>query len=136
MSGQKKLVVGSPAHNRPTASFKETPGVFVELFPLLAEIEERERFTELLGKVRAEIFGFLKNAHPGANNSDLHRHFHVVLNFIHAKYSDFNGMQMHSEWIHSGYHDPQTHFRIAVSDLDESGDFLLDFDLTFSNRPG
>ncbi len=43
VSGQRKLAFGTPAHNRPTPEFKATPGVFIEIFPLLAEVEERAK---------------------------------------------------------------------------------------------
>jgi len=33
VSGQNNIVIGTPAHNRTTPKYKETPGVFIEFFP-------------------------------------------------------------------------------------------------------
>ena len=60
ISGQQKLAIGAPAHNRSTAEYKETPGVFIELFPLISNIEKGETFSSLFQKVRNESFDFLK----------------------------------------------------------------------------
>ena len=33
LGGQKRTSIGTPSHNRPTKAFKETMGLFIELFP-------------------------------------------------------------------------------------------------------
>ena len=44
ISSSTQLAVATPAHGRPTATLKETIGVFIELFPLQTEIESGETF--------------------------------------------------------------------------------------------
>ena len=129
ISGEQNLCIGTPAHNRPTADFKKTPGVFIELFPLVAKINNQESFTELFNQLTLETNNLLKHARPGVTTSNLNRNFHVILNFIHAAFSDFGDMPMSSEWIHSGHVDPRHFLRLQVHDFDASGSIQLYFDL-------
>ena len=129
VSGQQQFTIGTPAHNRPTVIFKETPGLFIELFPLFAEIESGESFDTVLQQIRTEVNGFLRHALPGASSAKLNRSFNVVLNYIHASFLDFNGISMKSEWIHPNHCDPRHHLRLHVHDFDASGSIHLHFDL-------
>ena len=129
VSNQQELIIGTPAHNRTTANFKETPGVFIELFPMLAEVREELTFADLLQQVRTEANGFLRYAQPGASRPELSRRFNVVLNYIHAVYPDFNGIPTSSEWLHPGHCDPRHHLRLQVLDFDNTGNIQLHFDL-------
>ena len=129
ISGQQKLAIGTPAHNRPTAVFKETPGVFIELFPLISEVEDHLGFDTLFQLVSDEVNGFLRHAIPGATSAELNRGFQVILNYIHASFSDFHGIPMSSKWVHPGHCDPRHHLRLQVHDFDASGNIQLHFDL-------
>ncbi|MDJ0579751.1 non-ribosomal peptide synthetase [Crocosphaera sp.] len=128
ISGQESLAIGTPAHNRPTKNFKETIGVFIEVFPFQICIEEGETFLSLLKKVQQESNGFLRYAQPGTSRFALNREINVILNYINASFPDFNGLEMQSDWVHAGYGDSRHHLRIQVHDLDKSGNFLLHFD--------
>ncbi|MDJ0728432.1 MAG: amino acid adenylation domain-containing protein [Crocosphaera sp.] len=128
ISGQELLAIGTPAHNRPTKNFKETIGVFIEVFPFQICIQEGETFLSLLKKVQQESSGFLRYAQPGTSRLAFNREINVILNYINASFPDFNGLKMQSDWVHAGYGDSRHHLRIQVHDLDESGNFLLHFD--------
>ncbi|MGD1805298.1 amino acid adenylation domain-containing protein [Dapis sp. BLCC M126] len=128
IGGQETLAISTPVHNRPTTNFKETIGVFIELFPFQIEIEAGETFLSLFKKVQKESGAFLRYAQPGASSTAINRGINVVLNYINASLPDFNGLPMQSEWVHSGYVDSQHHLRLQVHDFDASGDFLLHFD--------
>jgi amino acid adenylation domain-containing protein/non-ribosomal peptide synthase protein (TIGR01720 family) len=52
----------------------------------------------------------------------------VLLNYIHARYPDFDGLPMSSEWVHAGYGDSNHGLRLQVHDFDQSGSFVLHFD--------
>ena len=129
VSGERSLVVGTPAHNRTTPAFKETIGLFIEIFPILAELDKNENFRSLFKKVANASGNFFKYALPGVSRSAANRSFNVLLNYIHASFPDFCGMPMESEWIHAGYGDRRHHLRLQVHDFDESGQFLLYFDI-------
>lgn len=129
VSGQQKLAIGTPAHNRIKPAYKETPGLFIELFPVSVEVEEGESFASLFQKVQNEAFDFLKYAQPGAASPELSRSFNVVLNYINTRFSDFNGIPMKSDWVHPDHADPAHVLRLQVHDFDDSGSIQLHFDL-------
>ncbi|MEE9372220.1 MAG: amino acid adenylation domain-containing protein [Saprospiraceae bacterium] len=129
ISGQLKLAVGTPSHNRATKAFKETPGVFIEVLPLMIEIEEDDSFITLFNRVRSEIHEFLKHAQPGTSNAELSRSYNVVLNYIHSSFSTFDDFPTKSEWVHPGHCDPRHHLRLQIHDFDDSGNIQLSFDL-------
>ncbi|NER13674.1 amino acid adenylation domain-containing protein [Leptobacterium flavescens] len=129
VSGQKTLAIGTPSHNRPTKKFKQTPGVFIELYPLIAGIEDNDSFLSLLQKIKTETNDYLRHAQPGCSSAETGRSFNVVLNYINASFSDFNGYPMNSEWIHPSHCDPMHHLRCHVQDMDASGIIELQFDL-------
>jgi amino acid adenylation domain-containing protein len=129
VSGQQKLAIGTPAHNRIKPVYKETPGLFIELFPVSVEVEEGECFNTLFKKVQIEAFDFLKYAQPGAASPELSRSFNVVLNYINARLSDFNGIPVKSDWVHPDHADAAHVLRLQVHDFDDSGSIQLHFDL-------
>lgn len=129
ISAQTKLAIGTPTHNRATADFKETPGVFIEVLPLIAEVRPDDTFSSLLQRVRTEASEFLMNAQPGTATPALSQGFNVVLNYIHATFSDFDGIPVKSTWQHPGHVDPRHHLRLQVHDFDEQGSIQLHFDL-------
>ncbi len=132
VSGQRNIAIGSPAHNRHTPTFKQTPGAFIELFPLVAEMEEDESFQDVFRRIAVQSNEFLRHAKPGASSSRLSRQFNVVLNFIHTKFGNFGEIPMKGEWLHPGHCDPGHHLRLQVHDLNDTGDIQLNFDLNVS----
>ncbi|MEL6354806.1 MAG: condensation domain-containing protein, partial [Cyanobacteria bacterium J06627_28] len=124
----KRLAIATPAHGRPTRALKETLGVFMELFPLLADVEKGESFASLFSQVSEASGQLLRYAEPGASEVAMRREVSVVLNFIHAKLPDFAGMSVRSEWVHPGAGDPRHHLRLQVHDFDRRGSLQLHFD--------
>ena len=128
VSGMRRLAVGTPNHNRPTEVFKNTIGLFMEIYPLQLEIAEDESFLSLLHKVREASYSFLRHAQPGASSPEGHKAYNVLLNYINTSFQGFNGLAMESEWIHPGYGDSQHSLRLLVHDLNASGSFTLLFE--------
>ena len=129
ISGERRLTIGTPAHNRPTSRFKEMLGVFIEVLPLQVEIDPDETFLTLIKKVKADAGNFLRYALPGTGTPAANRSFNVVLNYIHASFGTFGGLPMSSEWVHPGHGDSHHHLRLQVHDFDDAGVFQLHFDL-------
>ncbi|NNF04243.1 MAG: amino acid adenylation domain-containing protein, partial [Rhodothermales bacterium] len=129
VSGQKAISIGTPSHNRSTAAFRNTVGVFIEVFPFSIEIEATDTFSTLYEKVRGEASAFLRYARPGTSSSSVNRGFNVLLNYIPSSFSTFAGMPVASEWIHSGHGDSVHDLRLQVEDFDGLGRFRLHFDL-------
>jgi len=124
----RNLIIGSPSHNRPTKVYKETPGLFIEFFPLIAEIEDTQTYREVLDTIKLETNTYLKYAQPGTSNATINKSFNVILNYISASFPNFNGMPMQSEWIHPMHSDPNHHLRFHVYDMDASDEITLLFD--------
>ncbi|MDX1531664.1 MAG: condensation domain-containing protein, partial [Rhodothermales bacterium] len=128
VSGRHRLAFGTPSHNRPTAAFKETVGVFIEVFPLQVEVADGETFASLLGKVQRETGLFLRYAQPSTSTSAVNRSVNALLNYITASFPEFAGLPMASEWVHAGHGDSRHHLRLQVHDFDAAGRFVLHFD--------
>ena len=129
VSNEEKLAIGALSHSRVTNEFKKTAGMFVELFPLVAEFSEDDTFLSLYNKVRNETNDYLRHAQPGMASAEASRGFNVVLNYIKASFSDFNGSAVKSKWIHPNHCDESHHMRCTVYDMDGTGDLELFFDL-------
>lgn len=132
ISGQKQLAIGAPTQNRPSKSFKNTPGLFIEVFPLVAEITEDDSFLTLLNRVKIEANNYLRYAQPGQTTRGVNKSFNTVLNYITAKFDDFEGIPAKSKWIHPDHCDPAHHLRCHVYDFDDSGEIKVYFDLNES----
>lgn len=129
VSGSQEQVIGTPIHNRSSRSFRETAGLFIELFPLRVDVAEGDCFHSLLQKVAASAQGLLRNALPGTSTLTSMRSFNVVLNYIHASFGDFAGIPVRAEWVHNGHGDPEHDLRLQVHDMEDDGEITLYFDL-------
>ena len=129
ISGQKKLAIGAPTQNRPLKSFKKTPGLFIEVFPLVSEINEGDSFSNLLNRVKIETNNYLRYAQPGLATRDINKSFNAILNYITAKFDDFEGIPAKSKWLHPDHCDPAHYLRCHVYDFDDSGEIKVYFDL-------
>ena len=132
ISGQEELLVGAPSHNRPSTNFKNTLGVFIEIFPMQTAVGEDDTFMDLFRKVRTEASDFLRNAQSAYSSPALSGSFNVLLNYISGSFGDFNGIPMQSEWILPGHTDPAHHLRLQVHDFDLTGEIKLHFDMNTS----
>lgn len=128
VSGQTKLAIGAPAHNRTSREFKQTAGLFMEVYPLQVDVDSGDSFLNLLQRVHLAANDLLRNATPGASKPQNSRYFGAVLNYIHTNFGPFAGNAATSEWIHPGHGDRGHHLRLQVHDLDEQGRFILHFD--------
>ena len=130
VSGQDRLSILAPAHNRPTPRFKATAGLMIEVLPLAVSIEPGESFRTLLDKVASEAQDLLVHARPGTSNAEYSRSSPVLLNFINASFGPFNDWPMRSDWVHSGHGDADHVLRLQVHDFDDGGNLRLHFDLS------
>ncbi|MFT6000871.1 MAG: amino acid adenylation domain-containing protein [Neolewinella sp.] len=126
VSGQRELVFGSTAHNRVSAAHKQTPGLFMELFPQSVTIAEGETYASLLQKVKVATMDFLRNAKPGSSTLALTQSFNVVLNYINQNFGD--GVEA-SEWLHAGHTEPGLHMSLQIYDFEGRGVPRLSFDV-------
>ncbi|NIP95215.1 MAG: AMP-binding protein, partial [Akkermansiaceae bacterium] len=111
-------------------------GVFIELFPLVAECYPHESFRSLNARIRDEALLHLQHSKTGASLPEFSRNCNVVLNYITASFGDFAGFEVETEWIHCGHGDAGHHLRLQVQDFDEKGEFVLQFDFNEAVFPG
>jgi amino acid adenylation domain-containing protein len=129
VSGEPRLALLAPSHNRPSVRFKETAGLFIEVLPLHAEVEPGETFATLKAKVAAESSSMLLNARPATSTAAQNRAYSVLLNFINASFGEFAGTPMHCEWVHPGHGDSDHVLRVQVHDFDGSGAYRIHLDV-------
>ncbi len=130
-----RLRIGVPFHNRSTASFKNTLGLFMEIYSLELELEAQETFTSLLGKLTREVQTVLVNAQPGVTSTGSNKAYDVFVNLVNIRFADFAGAPVSVDWLHSGYADRNHSLRLQVHDFSDSGAFVLHFDLNRSAFP-
>ena len=128
-SRQEKFAIGIPVPSRPSLSFKETPGLFTELFPLVASVSPDDTFATLFEKVRGESYECLKYAQPGQASPALSKLFNVVFNYMNGSFGEFDGQQVNAEWLFTGHADPVHHLRLQVFDFNQEGTIEICFDL-------
>lgn len=129
VTGNTTLTIGTPNHNRTTSKFKRTIGPFIEIYPLRVEIDEAETFETLYAKVARQNTELLMHAPSGGSGFQHNRAYDVVLNYITAKFGDFNGIPVESEWVHANHGDRNHLVRMQVEDFDISDEFRVYFDL-------
>ena len=127
-SGQTNLTIGTPIHNRNTPDFKNTIGMFIELFPINITIEKGETFLALFEKVRNEYYTFMRHAQTGSSRASLNKKFNIVINYINATYEEVLGLDMESHWLDSHHADPMHHLKLQVYDFDTNGEIEFLFD--------
>ncbi|MEM1106299.1 MAG: amino acid adenylation domain-containing protein [Pseudomonadota bacterium] len=121
ISGDERITLGAPVHNRASAAAKRTAGLLIELFPITLNLDEDDTFLSLHSKAKAGVITHLKSALPGTTSPGALRKFHAVLNYIPARFGDFAGRPAQISWRHCGANDPAHTLRLHVHDFDETG---------------
>jgi amino acid adenylation domain-containing protein len=127
ISGNRRLSLGIPFHNRHLKEFKQTMGLFVEVLPLRISVEEKDTFMSLIHKIAAEAAETLKYSQYAIANSIANKVYDVSLNYQVVSFSDFNGYEMHQEWLQLGHGNES--LTMQVHDFDDTGNFILHLDL-------
>src|SRR5262249_26043328 len=91
ISGNRRLSIGIPFHNRHSKAFKETVGLFMEVSPLHITIEEEDNFLSLVKKVRDETFETLQHRYYFSSNPHNNKAYDVMLNYRISTLPSFAG---------------------------------------------
>jgi len=137
VTNRSRVGVGFFAHNRSDRDARRTAGAFVEVFPMINEIESDDTFVSLIRRVTASTMESLRHSRVGASDPRYIRDLNVVFNSITATRPDFPGRTVSTRWVHNGHSDPGNDLRVQFHDLDGTGDLtaLFDFaDETFDAR--
>jgi hypothetical protein len=73
VSGDNILSIGAPSNGRPTKILKSTPGIFIEFFPLISELDSNDTYFDVLQRIKLETTNYLRHAQSGMSNSDLNK---------------------------------------------------------------
>ncbi|MEO2033847.1 MAG: condensation domain-containing protein, partial [Planctomycetaceae bacterium] len=128
VSGRESLSIGTMSHNRAKPTFRSTGGLFVELFPIVAEIGSAQTFAGLIRTIQQASLSTLSNAGPGASDFCGREPFNTVLNYITSSFGNFAELPVTSTWVHAGHGDPDHLLRLQVHDMDATGRAVLHFD--------
>lgn len=132
VSGQNKFAFGAPMHNRTNKGFRDTVGLFIEIFPIVVEFKQGDTFAAILNRIKLESNDYLRYAQPGMVTPEISSSFNTILNFINASFSDFAGLKVKSTWLHPGHIDISHQLRCHVVDFDDTGELELLLDLNHS----
>ncbi|NAS13238.1 non-ribosomal peptide synthetase [Poritiphilus flavus] len=128
-SGKQQIAIGAPSHNRGTRKFARTVGYFVQVFPLINELQASDTFRTLIKRNALEINDYLRYSTQGESNYKLNQSFNAVLNYINTEFGDFCDFETKTSWIHPGHMDEQHQIRCHVMDFQSSGAFEIAIDL-------
>ncbi|MDH3958798.1 MAG: amino acid adenylation domain-containing protein, partial [Actinomycetota bacterium] len=129
-SGQSSITIGAPVHNRSTETFRRTPGLFMEVYPMGVSVEEGDTFATLHARVRDAAASMMRAAAPGTMEPDTSRRINTVLNFIRADFGTFAGLATRAQWLHPDHVDANHDLRLQIHDFARTGEFTLAFDMS------
>lgn len=127
LSGNERLSLGTPFHNRHTEALRQTIGMVMRTQPLCIDLEAGDTLRTLVQKVSADAAEARTHQQYLVENPSHNRVFDVILNFHNAIYPIFHGARVATEWVHSGHENIS--FALQVHDFSQSGNFNLYFDL-------
>jgi len=128
-TGQAALRIGTPFLGRPSATFRNTIGLFIEIGVLDVEVRRDDTFVTLAERVSREVVQGALHAKPGTSSAELNRSYDVLLNSVTSRFDHFAGRPVTTEWVHTGYGDRQHALRVQVTDFDATGAFRFHFDV-------
>ncbi len=120
VTGDERITIGLPSHNRLTQEDRNTIGPFVEVLPFSVGIEDTDTLRTLYDKIKTGLGTFLKSARPGAVSHVDTSGISAVCNYIQARFGGFAGRPATVEWLHSGAHDAMHALRLHIMDFEGS----------------
>ncbi|MEL6642301.1 MAG: amino acid adenylation domain-containing protein [Pseudomonadota bacterium] len=118
VTGDERVAIGAPAHNRLTPDDRKTMGLFVETFPVDVDVLPSDSFDQLFVKVKEALAGYLRHARPGASTGAAAKRMTAVFNYITAEFGDFAGHPARVTWVHPKAHDPRHGVRLHAMRFD------------------
>lgn len=126
ISGNHRLGLVTPVHNRFTELFKNTVGLLLELSPFQVEISEDESYISLITMVKREARETLTHYQYGSGLSLQQNSFDVMFNMYQTPALEIDRMPVQVKRIHPG-HGTES-LALHVNDHRSSGTFELNFD--------
>ncbi len=135
-SNARRFAIGVPVHNRTDRASRDTPGLFIEMLPLLVDVRGDDTFRTLLERVQAGTLETLRHAAAGAASPEAIRICHVVLNFFTNPLTRDRAAPVRTEWLHPQASDAGHKLRLHAHDYDGDGRIRLYFEFNRGAFPG
>ncbi len=129
ISQRRSIGFEAPFANRATRHDQQTPGLFIELFPLAADVEGESTFVDLGRQIQQQLPATVKYGMPGSSVPTGNNGCDAVLNFIPFLLGDFDGTPVQAEFVHPGAHDAAHALRLQVWDMRSDGGLTIMFDM-------
>jgi amino acid adenylation domain-containing protein len=129
VSQRRSIGFEAPFANRATKRDQQTPGLFIELFPLAADVDGATTFADIGHQIQQQLPATVKYGMPGSSVPTGNNGCDAVLNFIPFSLGSFNGEAVQAEFVHPGAHDAAHALRLQVWDLRSDGGLTIMFDL-------
>jgi amino acid adenylation domain-containing protein/thioester reductase-like protein/non-ribosomal peptide synthase protein (TIGR01720 family) len=126
ISGNRRLSLAVPFHNRHSEAFKATIGLLMEMCPLRITIDEDDTFLSLIKKVARETLVALQHRQYATGNPLHNQAYDVMLSYDTSSFLNFNGAPVQTASVHAGHENDS--LAVQVHDFELSGSFVLDFD--------
>ncbi|MGI9287862.1 MAG: amino acid adenylation domain-containing protein, partial [Pseudomonadales bacterium] len=129
VTGESTQQLGVLLHNRATPRLRATAGMFIEVCPLVLQLDEHDSLKSLVNKVKTTLQTGLRYVKPGVSRAASNSPFEVILNYLPFRFDTFAGVPVSTDWIHPNAADPGHKLRLQVHDFDANGRYQLLFDL-------
>jgi amino acid adenylation domain-containing protein len=129
ISQRRRVGFEAPFANRATKRDQQTPGLFIELFPLAADIDGATTFADVGRQIQQQMPSTVKYGLPGSSVPTGNNGCDAVLNFIPFTLGSFDGEPVQAEFVHPGAHDAAHTLRLQVWDLRSDGGLTIMFDM-------
>jgi amino acid adenylation domain-containing protein len=129
ISQRRNIGFEAPFANRATRRDQQTPGLFIELFPLAADVDGATTFVDIGRQIQKQMPATVKYGMPGSSVPTGNNGCDAVLNFIPFELGSFAGEAVQAEFVHPGAHDAAHALRLQVWDLRGDGGLTIMFDM-------
>lgn len=133
--GGGRLSVGLPLHNRANRSDRATVGLFMEVYPLIVDVDASAPLSTLVGDVQRAFLAMLSHSGAGHSTAATGRVCDVLLNYAPIRMPALPGVECTTRWERSGFGDPQHDLTVLAYDFDGKGGLQIDLEFSHAAFP-
>jgi thioesterase domain-containing protein/acyl carrier protein len=126
ISGNGRLGVVTPVHNRFTEGFRNMVGLLLEFCPLQVEVERGDTLEGVVRKVRKETRETMGYYQYGSGIALQSQAYDVMFNTYSVPRLELGGAEVEAERVHPGHGSES--LGVHVTDMERTGEFVVHFD--------
>jgi thioesterase domain-containing protein/acyl carrier protein len=126
ISGNRRLGVVTPVHNRFTEGFRNMVGLLLEFCPLQVEVGEGDTLEGVVRKVRKETRETMGYYQYGSGMALQSQAYDVMFNTYSVPKLELGGAEVEAERVHPGHGSES--LGVHVTDVERLGEFVVHFD--------